>query len=98
MWVVVAALKPMYQSDFSYYVIFTVCFYRVSPFSLIYIPFLTVVCLCVVPRDRVVSYSLGRRLPTDHVCGQLQFRFELTSSIHPGTPGLMLCSSMDSLP
>uniref|UniRef100_A0A087XXF1 HECT-type E3 ubiquitin transferase n=1 Tax=Poecilia formosa TaxID=48698 RepID=A0A087XXF1_POEFO len=35
--------------------------------------------------DRVVSYSLGRRLPTDHVCGQLLFRFELTSSIHPGT-------------
>ncbi|XP_034028892.1 E3 ubiquitin-protein ligase HECW1 [Thalassophryne amazonica] len=34
--------------------------------------------------DRVVSYSLGRKLPTDHVCGQLQFRFELTSSIHPG--------------
>nr|XP_040023093.1 E3 ubiquitin-protein ligase HECW1 isoform X3 [Gasterosteus aculeatus aculeatus] len=33
--------------------------------------------------DRVVSYSLGRRLPTDHVCGQLQFRFELTSCIHP---------------
>ncbi|XP_031729525.1 E3 ubiquitin-protein ligase HECW1 isoform X2 [Anarrhichthys ocellatus] len=32
--------------------------------------------------DRVVSYSLGRRLPTDHVCGQLQFRFELTSTIH----------------
>uniref|UniRef100_A0A672ZXG6 HECT-type E3 ubiquitin transferase n=1 Tax=Sphaeramia orbicularis TaxID=375764 RepID=A0A672ZXG6_9TELE len=37
--------------------------------------------------DRVVSYSLGRRLPTDHVCGQLQFRFELTSSIHPECPG-----------
>uniref|UniRef100_A0A8C3AHZ2 HECT-type E3 ubiquitin transferase n=1 Tax=Cyclopterus lumpus TaxID=8103 RepID=A0A8C3AHZ2_CYCLU len=37
--------------------------------------------------DRVVSYSLGRRLPTDHVCGQLQFRFELISSIHPGTSG-----------
>uniref|UniRef100_A0A671YHY4 HECT-type E3 ubiquitin transferase n=1 Tax=Sparus aurata TaxID=8175 RepID=A0A671YHY4_SPAAU len=35
--------------------------------------------------DRVVSYTLGRRLPTDHVCGQLQFRFELSSSIHPGT-------------
>ncbi|XP_061522238.1 E3 ubiquitin-protein ligase HECW1 isoform X3 [Phycodurus eques] len=33
--------------------------------------------------DRVVSYSLGRRLPTDHVCGHLQFRFELTSSINP---------------
>uniref|UniRef100_A0AAR2L5S1 HECT-type E3 ubiquitin transferase n=1 Tax=Pygocentrus nattereri TaxID=42514 RepID=A0AAR2L5S1_PYGNA len=34
--------------------------------------------------DRVVSYALGRRLPTDHVSGQLQFRFEITSSIHPG--------------
>uniref|UniRef100_A0A8C8IXH5 HECT-type E3 ubiquitin transferase n=1 Tax=Oncorhynchus tshawytscha TaxID=74940 RepID=A0A8C8IXH5_ONCTS len=34
--------------------------------------------------DRVVSYSLGRRLPTDHVSGQLQFRFEMMSSIHPG--------------
>uniref|UniRef100_W5LIN6 HECT-type E3 ubiquitin transferase n=1 Tax=Astyanax mexicanus TaxID=7994 RepID=W5LIN6_ASTMX len=33
--------------------------------------------------DRVVSYALGRRLPTDHVSGQLQFRFEITSSIHP---------------
>ncbi|KAM4718421.1 LOW QUALITY PROTEIN: E3 ubiquitin-protein ligase HECW1-like [Anableps anableps] len=33
--------------------------------------------------DHVVSYFLGRRLPTDHVCGQLLFRFELTSSIHP---------------
>ncbi|KAG7278696.1 hypothetical protein CRUP_030090, partial [Coryphaenoides rupestris] len=33
--------------------------------------------------DRVVSYSLGRRLPTDHVSGQLQFRFELTTSFYP---------------
>ncbi|XP_013870745.1 E3 ubiquitin-protein ligase HECW1 isoform X2 [Austrofundulus limnaeus] len=33
--------------------------------------------------DRVVSYTLGRKLPTDHVCGQLLFCFELTSSIHP---------------
>nr|XP_055037955.1 E3 ubiquitin-protein ligase HECW1-like isoform X6 [Misgurnus anguillicaudatus] len=33
--------------------------------------------------DRVVSYTLGRRLPTDHVSGLLQFRFEITSSIHP---------------
>uniref|UniRef100_A0A3Q1J9A7 HECT-type E3 ubiquitin transferase n=1 Tax=Anabas testudineus TaxID=64144 RepID=A0A3Q1J9A7_ANATE len=40
--------------------------------------------------DRVVSYSLGRRLPTDHVCGQLQFRFELTSSIHPDDEELSL--------
>lgn len=38
----------------------------------------------VSSRDRVVSYTLGRRLPTDHVSGQLQFRFEITSSIHPG--------------
>uniref|UniRef100_A0A4W5LBS6 HECT-type E3 ubiquitin transferase n=1 Tax=Hucho hucho TaxID=62062 RepID=A0A4W5LBS6_9TELE len=35
--------------------------------------------------DRVVSYTLGRRLPTEHVSGQLQFRFEITSSIHPGS-------------
>uniref|UniRef100_A0A4W3JTY1 HECT-type E3 ubiquitin transferase n=1 Tax=Callorhinchus milii TaxID=7868 RepID=A0A4W3JTY1_CALMI len=35
--------------------------------------------------DRVVSYTLGRRLPTDHVSGQLQFRFEITSSIHQGS-------------
>uniref|UniRef100_A0A4X2L0Y3 HECT-type E3 ubiquitin transferase n=1 Tax=Vombatus ursinus TaxID=29139 RepID=A0A4X2L0Y3_VOMUR len=33
--------------------------------------------------DRAVSYTLGRRLPTDHVSGQLQFRFEITSSMHP---------------
>ncbi|CAL8292032.1 unnamed protein product [Lota lota] len=33
--------------------------------------------------DRVVSYALGRRLPTDQVSGQLQFRFELTTSIYP---------------
>ncbi|KAA0704922.1 E3 ubiquitin-protein ligase HECW1 [Triplophysa tibetana] len=33
--------------------------------------------------DRVVSYTLGRQLPTDHVSGQLQFRFEITSSMHP---------------
>lgn len=32
----------------------------------------------------MISYALGRRLPTDHVSGQLQFRFEITSSIHPG--------------
>uniref|UniRef100_A0A674CUW9 HECT-type E3 ubiquitin transferase n=1 Tax=Salmo trutta TaxID=8032 RepID=A0A674CUW9_SALTR len=35
--------------------------------------------------DRVVSYTLGRRLPTEYVSGQLQFRFEITSSIHPGS-------------
>ncbi|XP_062337566.1 E3 ubiquitin-protein ligase HECW1 [Osmerus eperlanus] len=40
--------------------------------------------------DRVVSYSLGRRLPTEHVSGQLQFRFEITSSIHPDDEDLSL--------
>uniref|UniRef100_A0A8C7GQ98 HECT-type E3 ubiquitin transferase n=1 Tax=Oncorhynchus kisutch TaxID=8019 RepID=A0A8C7GQ98_ONCKI len=35
--------------------------------------------------DRLVSYTLGRRVPTEHVSGQLQFRFEITSSIHPGS-------------
>uniref|UniRef100_A0A8C2NCB9 HECT-type E3 ubiquitin transferase n=1 Tax=Capra hircus TaxID=9925 RepID=A0A8C2NCB9_CAPHI len=43
--------------------------------------------------DRVVSYTLGRRLPTDHVSGQLQFRFEITSSIHPGISACISCGS-----
>uniref|UniRef100_A0A8C4ZLQ4 HECT-type E3 ubiquitin transferase n=1 Tax=Gadus morhua TaxID=8049 RepID=A0A8C4ZLQ4_GADMO len=34
--------------------------------------------------DRRVSYPLGRRLPTEQVSGQLQFRFELTTCIYPG--------------
>uniref|UniRef100_A0A8C2IPB0 HECT-type E3 ubiquitin transferase n=1 Tax=Cyprinus carpio TaxID=7962 RepID=A0A8C2IPB0_CYPCA len=41
--------------------------------------------------DRVVSYTLGRRLPTEHVSGQLQFRFEITSSIHPGESIYLAC-------
>uniref|UniRef100_A0A8C2CRQ5 HECT-type E3 ubiquitin transferase n=1 Tax=Cyprinus carpio TaxID=7962 RepID=A0A8C2CRQ5_CYPCA len=45
--------------------------------------------------DRVVSYTLGRRLPTDHVSGQLQFRFEITSSIHPGLQHIYLFSLVD---
>lgn len=45
-----------------------------------------------VNRDRVISYALGRRLPTDHVSGQLQFRFEITSSIHPGLHYFVLSS------
>uniref|UniRef100_A0A673KRH5 HECT-type E3 ubiquitin transferase n=1 Tax=Sinocyclocheilus rhinocerous TaxID=307959 RepID=A0A673KRH5_9TELE len=40
--------------------------------------------------DRVVSYTLGRRLPTEHVSGQLQFRFEITSSIHPGKSSFII--------
>uniref|UniRef100_A0A8C5HL28 HECT-type E3 ubiquitin transferase n=1 Tax=Gouania willdenowi TaxID=441366 RepID=A0A8C5HL28_GOUWI len=46
--------------------------------------------------DRVVSYALGRKLPTDHVSGQLQFRFELTSSIHPGTLDIDVSLVMES--
>ncbi|XP_035271957.1 E3 ubiquitin-protein ligase HECW1 isoform X2 [Anguilla anguilla] len=45
--------------------------------------------------DRVVSYTLGRRLPTDHVSGQLQFRFEITSSIHPDDEEVSLSTEPD---
>ncbi|XP_053570521.1 E3 ubiquitin-protein ligase HECW1 [Bombina bombina] len=44
--------------------------------------------------DRVVSYTLGRRLPTDHVSGQLQFRFEITSSIHPDDEEVSISSDV----
>ncbi|KAM8871422.1 E3 ubiquitin-protein ligase HECW2 isoform 1-T1 [Synchiropus picturatus] len=33
-----------------------------------------------------VSYSLCRRLPTDHVSGQLLFRVDITSTGHEGSP------------
>ncbi|GAB5568408.1 E3 ubiquitin-protein ligase HECW1 isoform X5 [Prionailurus iriomotensis] len=46
--------------------------------------------------DRVVSYTLGRRLPTDHVSGQLQFRFEITSSIHPDDEEMSLSAEPES--
>ncbi|XP_032161251.1 E3 ubiquitin-protein ligase HECW1 isoform X4 [Mustela erminea] len=46
--------------------------------------------------DRVVSYTLGRRLPTDHVSGQLQFRFEITSSIHPDDEEISLSTDPES--
>ncbi|XP_073503966.1 E3 ubiquitin-protein ligase HECW2 isoform X2 [Phyllobates terribilis] len=32
--------------------------------------------------DQVLNYNLGRRLPTDHVSGYLQFKVEMTSSVH----------------
>ncbi|XP_025065734.1 E3 ubiquitin-protein ligase HECW2 [Alligator sinensis] len=32
--------------------------------------------------DQILSYNLGRRLPADHVSGYLQFKVEITSSIH----------------
>uniref|UniRef100_A0AAY4BG67 HECT-type E3 ubiquitin transferase n=1 Tax=Denticeps clupeoides TaxID=299321 RepID=A0AAY4BG67_9TELE len=47
--------------------------------------------------DRVVSYSLSRRLPTDHVSGQLQFRFEITSSIHPDDEEVSLYMEPDCI-
>ncbi|XP_034615388.1 E3 ubiquitin-protein ligase HECW1 [Trachemys scripta elegans] len=47
-------------------------------------------------RDRVVSYTLGRRLPTDHVSGQLQFRFEITSSIHPDDEEVSISADPES--
>ncbi|XP_053265567.1 E3 ubiquitin-protein ligase HECW1 isoform X7 [Podarcis raffonei] len=46
--------------------------------------------------DRVVSYTLGRRLPTDHVSGQLQFRFEITSSIHPDDEEVSITADPES--
>ncbi|XP_035383719.1 E3 ubiquitin-protein ligase HECW1 [Electrophorus electricus] len=47
--------------------------------------------------DRVVSYTLGRRLPTEHVSGQLQFRFEITSSIHPDDEDTSLSADLESV-
>ncbi|XP_048856798.1 E3 ubiquitin-protein ligase HECW1 isoform X1 [Brienomyrus brachyistius] len=48
--------------------------------------------------DRVVSYTLGRRMPTEHVSGQLQFRFEITSSIHPDDEDTSLSTEADCAP
>ncbi|GAB5575847.1 E3 ubiquitin-protein ligase HECW2 isoform X1 [Prionailurus iriomotensis] len=35
-----------------------------------------------LPQDQMLSYNLGRRLPADHVSGYLQFKVEVTSSVH----------------
>ncbi|XP_068542668.1 E3 ubiquitin-protein ligase HECW2 isoform X1 [Anas acuta] len=44
--------------------------------------------------DQILSYNLGRRLPADHVSGYLQFKVEITSSVHedasPETVGTLL--------
>ncbi|NXT26679.1 HECW2 ligase, partial [Syrrhaptes paradoxus] len=44
--------------------------------------------------DQVLSYNLARRLPADHVSGYLQFKVEITSSVHedasPETVGTLL--------
>ena len=82
---VLACQKQISQQlmDFSV-ILFSSCLSKLPCFTHSFSPTLCV-SLTFVHRDRVVSYTLGRRLPTDHVCGQLQFRFELSSSIHPGT-------------
>ncbi|KAJ8003695.1 hypothetical protein DPEC_G00150990 [Dallia pectoralis] len=52
------------------------------------------------PEDLPLSYSLCRRLPTDHVSGQLQFRVDLTSG-QDGSPdamGSILGSSVNGDP
>uniref|UniRef100_A0A4W3JEM0 HECT-type E3 ubiquitin transferase n=1 Tax=Callorhinchus milii TaxID=7868 RepID=A0A4W3JEM0_CALMI len=36
--------------------------------------------------DQILTYNLCRRLPTDHVSGQLQFRVEITLSVHEDMP------------
>ncbi|KAF4074935.1 hypothetical protein AMELA_G00228990 [Ameiurus melas] len=43
--------------------------------------------------DQPVSYTLCRRLPTDHVSGQLQFRVEITSTGHEDVMGSLLGAS-----
>ncbi|XP_061641493.1 E3 ubiquitin-protein ligase HECW2 isoform X2 [Phyllopteryx taeniolatus] len=44
------------------------------------------------------SYSLCRRLPTDHVSGQLQFRVDITSTGHEDVTGTILGSTVNSDP
>ncbi|XP_060754460.1 E3 ubiquitin-protein ligase HECW2 isoform X3 [Neoarius graeffei] len=43
--------------------------------------------------DQPASYTLCRRLPTDHVSGQLQFRVEITSTGHEDAMGSLLGAS-----
>ncbi|XP_018417512.1 PREDICTED: E3 ubiquitin-protein ligase HECW2 [Nanorana parkeri] len=47
--------------------------------------------------DQILSYNLGRRLPTDHVSGYLQFKVEIMSSVHddasPEAVGTLLAES-----
>ncbi|XP_071320668.1 E3 ubiquitin-protein ligase HECW2 isoform X2 [Trachinotus anak] len=51
--------------------------------------------------DQPVSYSLCRRLPTDHVSGQLLFRVDITSNGHEASPdavGTILGSAVNGDP
>lgn len=41
--------------------------------------------------DQMLSYNLGRRLPADHVSGYLQFKVEVTSSVHEGEVPVQTC-------
>uniref|UniRef100_A0A8B9JGZ6 HECT-type E3 ubiquitin transferase n=1 Tax=Astyanax mexicanus TaxID=7994 RepID=A0A8B9JGZ6_ASTMX len=43
--------------------------------------------------DQPINYTLCRRLPTDHVSGQLQFRVEITSTGHEDAMGSLLGAS-----
>ncbi|XP_072512774.1 E3 ubiquitin-protein ligase HECW2 isoform X2 [Salminus brasiliensis] len=43
--------------------------------------------------DQPISYTLCRRLPTEHVSGQLQFRVEITSTGHEDAMGSLLGAS-----
>ncbi len=48
-------------------------------------PYVLVLELCVcVCSDQPLSYSLCRRLPTDHVSGQLLFKVDITSTGQEG--------------
>ncbi|XP_076879326.1 E3 ubiquitin-protein ligase HECW2 isoform X2 [Brachyhypopomus gauderio] len=50
-------------------------------------------------RDQPVTYTLCRRLPTEHVSGQLQFRVEITSTGQEDSMGSLLgASSMNGDP
>uniref|UniRef100_A0A672LIN5 HECT-type E3 ubiquitin transferase n=1 Tax=Sinocyclocheilus grahami TaxID=75366 RepID=A0A672LIN5_SINGR len=49
--------------------------------------------------DQHVNYTLSRRLPTEHVSGQLHFRVEITSNGHEDAMGSLLgASSMNGDP
>ncbi|XP_069081957.1 E3 ubiquitin-protein ligase HECW2 isoform X2 [Pleurodeles waltl] len=47
--------------------------------------------------EQVLSYNLGRRLPAEHVSGYLQFKVEITPSLHeeatPDTVGTLLAAN-----
>ncbi|XP_026886010.2 E3 ubiquitin-protein ligase HECW2 [Electrophorus electricus] len=54
---------------------------------------LTIPVQRLLERDQPVSYTLCRRLPTEHVSGQLQFRVEITSTGHEDTMSSLVSAS-----